>query len=289
MDPVQDAISRLPVTLLQFGEPTIFEDEEGTSQGQSALISSSATTMGVKAEHPVAGVFRRQLSVLSEVPVLTAANAKLLHALLPPREVPVNVAWDAHGNVIRRKRIVQPVSEVQASRSQLAELRELLDFKLADARARSSGTCPVRRMIFSMLFDELVRQTVIDCPERGLLLLRIRDQLRMTYDATCILYEESLHQTRRRMFEAMRQTPELTGKVANLTDQCDTLRQEVLRLEAQHVAVLRSAEERQQTDQKKHGEEMLFLERTKQRLIQHIDRVKELHEEERRRMRGEQA
>lgn len=40
--------------------------------------------------------------------------------------------------------------------------------------------------------DELIRQVTIECPERGLLLLRTRDEMRMTVAAYQVLYESSL-------------------------------------------------------------------------------------------------
>lgn len=44
----------------------------------------------------------------------------------------------------------------------------------------------------SLLQDELIRQVTINCAERGLLLLRIRDEIRMTISAYQILYESSI-------------------------------------------------------------------------------------------------
>jgi dynein light intermediate chain len=41
----------------------------------------------------------------------------------------------------------------------------------------------VRRELYSQVFDELIRQVTINCSERGLLLLRIRDEIRMTLAA----------------------------------------------------------------------------------------------------------
>lgn len=40
--------------------------------------------------------------------------------------------------------------------------------------------------------DELIRQVTINCVERGLLLLRIRDEIRMTTAAYQALYESSV-------------------------------------------------------------------------------------------------
>ena len=40
-----------------------------------------------------------------------------------------------------------------------------------------------RRELYAQCFDELIRQSTINCTERGLLLLRVRDELRMTLHA----------------------------------------------------------------------------------------------------------
>lgn len=42
------------------------------------------------------------------------------------------------------------------------------------------------------MFDELIRQVTINCAERGLLLLRVRDEIRMTIVAYQTLYESSV-------------------------------------------------------------------------------------------------
>lgn len=43
-----------------------------------------------------------------------------------------------------------------------------------------------------MFSDELIRQVTINCSERGLLLLRVRDEIRMTIAAYQTLYESSV-------------------------------------------------------------------------------------------------
>ena len=50
----------------------------------------------------------------------------------------------------------------------------------------------VRRELYAQCFDELIRQCTINCVERGLLLLRVRDELRMTLHAYQTLYESSI-------------------------------------------------------------------------------------------------
>lgn len=45
---------------------------------------------------------------------------------------------------------------------------------------------------FVILLDELIRQVTINCAERGLLLLRVRDEIQMTIAAYQTLYESSV-------------------------------------------------------------------------------------------------
>jgi dynein light intermediate chain len=83
--------------------------------------------------------------------------------------------------------------------------QELLDERLEMWQARDGGICPVREDLYSQAFgpailfilfgslqlctDEILRQVALSCPERGLMLLRMRDQLRMTISAYQTLYK----------------------------------------------------------------------------------------------------
>ena len=75
------------------------------------------------------------------------------------------------------------MSHTPASRVDVARLRENLDSKLMDRQARESGICPVREELFGQCFDEIIRQVTLSEPERGLLLLRVRDEIKMTISA----------------------------------------------------------------------------------------------------------
>ena len=44
----------------------------------------------------------------------------------------------------------------------------------------------------SLILDEIIRQVTINCAEQGLLLLRVRDEIRMTIAAYQTLYESSV-------------------------------------------------------------------------------------------------
>lgn len=50
------------------------------------------------------------------------------------------------------------------------------------------------RLVFPpwLVADELIRHVTLDGPERGLLCLRVRDEIRMTIDAYKTLYDSSV-------------------------------------------------------------------------------------------------
>ncbi|XP_075050629.1 axonemal dynein light intermediate polypeptide 1-like [Mixophyes fleayi] len=106
---------------------------------------------------------------------------EILNAILPPREwMENNQLW------------IQQVSSTPSTRMDVVHLQEELDMKLQQRQARETGICPVRRELYSQCFDELIRQVTINCAERGILLLRVRDEIHMTISAYQTLYESSV-------------------------------------------------------------------------------------------------
>ena len=105
----------------------------------------------------------------------------VLDALLPKRE------WTENSGTW-----MQHVSREPASRDDIMLLQEELDDSLFNKQARDTGICPIREETHSQTFDELVRQVTIHCPERGLLLLRVRDEIRMTIAAYQVLHKTSM-------------------------------------------------------------------------------------------------
>ena len=81
------------------------------------------------------------------------------------------------------------MSHKQAEREDLVTLTKELDKKLTERQAKDSGLCPVREELFSQCFDEIIRQVTINSPERGLLLHRVRDEIKMTISAYYTLYQ----------------------------------------------------------------------------------------------------
>ena len=112
---------------------------------------------------------------LERVKAVPAEVENILDSILPPRQ------FQQDGF-----HLVQFVSKLPATRPQLRELRERLEEKLLSRQARQEGICQVRRELYSQCLDEIIRQLTLICPERGLLLLRIRDEYRLTLHACMV-------------------------------------------------------------------------------------------------------
>jgi dynein light intermediate chain len=110
-----------------------------------------------------------------------SATEDILNSILPPRE------WTADGQLW-----VQYVSCTPATRSDVVGLTQALDRELQSRRALETGICPIREELYAQCLDELIRQVTIQCFERGLLLLRIRDECRLTLAHYQLLYESSI-------------------------------------------------------------------------------------------------
>jgi len=63
--------------------------------------------------------------------------------------------------------------------------------------------------------DELIRQVTVNCAERGLLLLRVRDEIRMTLAAYQSLYESSIAFGMRKALIAEQRKSELQARVCD--------------------------------------------------------------------------
>ncbi|XP_014252861.1 axonemal dynein light intermediate polypeptide 1-like [Cimex lectularius] len=87
---------------------------------------------------------------------------------------------------------MQQVSPQPTHRCQIQLLREKVDNLLVETGARDFGICPRRIIIFQQAFDEIIRQVTISCAERGLILLRVRDELKMTFTSYKLMFDDLL-------------------------------------------------------------------------------------------------
>ena len=110
-----------------------------------------------------------------------ARNEDYLNSILPPQErIENNQLW------------VRYVSPTPATSADVTNLKKELERKLEILGARDSAICPVREELHIQCFDELIRQITINCAERGILLVRVRDEFRMVKETLQSLYDSSI-------------------------------------------------------------------------------------------------
>ncbi len=176
------------------------------------------------------------------------SSEDILNAILPPRE------WVESG-----KNYIQYVSHTPASRVDVARLRENLDSKLMDRQARESGICPVREELFSQCFDEIIRQVTLSEPERGLLLLRVRDEIKMTISAYQTLYQSSCTFAMRKQLQAEHGKADLEKTIEQLEHKKTKLENKVSELRSKIEALEKRNRERKEVEGKKRDAEVEFL------------------------------
>lgn len=144
----------------------------------------------------------------------------ILNSILPPLEY-----------VRNNKTYREYVLSTPATKADVIALQKELDNKLQIRRARETGICPVREELYAQCFDELIRQITIICSHRGLLLVRVRDDMRMTIQAYQTLYESSLAFGMRFALKGEQNRTMWHNQIAELTDEIEGLEDDVNSLE----------------------------------------------------------
>lgn len=80
--------------------------------------------------------------------------------------------------------------------------------------------------MYSQSFDEIIRQVTINCAERGFLLVRVRDEIKMTIQAYQTLYESSIAYGMRKALQAEQSKAEMLIKIQNVEEECAQLEEE---------------------------------------------------------------
>merc|ERR1719310_742179 len=125
-----------------------------------------------------------------------------------------------------------------------------------ERQARETGICPVREELYAQCFDELIRQVTINGPERGLLLLRVRDEIRMSIAAYQTLYQSSVTFGTRKQLQSEQGKAETENTIAEFEEQKRTLEARVVELKNKCEAI----------DERKRKEEIDFLKHQGQHL-----------------------
>ena len=225
-----------------------------TSFQRESLVQFSAPAEASKSEQPQKkdnkGKFGRKKQNLP--PMESKPDMEtILNAILPPRE------WDSTDNA--DKYFIQYVSQSNASREDVANLQKLLDERLLARQARESGICSIREELHSQCFDEIIRQVTIDCPERGLLLMRVRDELKMTIQAYQTLYKSAVAFGMRKQIQAEQGKKELEDQITSLEARKKDLEDKKIENENKKKTIERRIEERRNQEMLQRNLEIDFL------------------------------
>ena len=180
-------------------------------------------------------------------PALTYPPPPPTPSLLPRRPSPSDLS------------MMQEVDKAPATRFDVEQLQVDLAKALARRKARLSGICPVREDLYSQCFDELIREVMLNNKERGLLLCKIREDVKMTIDAYKILYQSSVTFGTRKHLEAEEGVDEMQARVAELQALQKAKQDEQAQLINKLDLVEKRASERRAIDGKERKEEISFL------------------------------
>mmetsp|Transcript_52750 Transcript_52750/g.60625 ORF Transcript_52750/g.60625 Transcript_52750/m.60625 type:complete len:237 (-) Transcript_52750:64-774(-) len=186
----------------------------------------------------------------------------ILNSIIPPRE------FEEDG-----QRWIQFVSSNPATRLDVINLQESLDSRLQQRQARETGICPIREELYAQTFDEIIRQVTVNCAERGLLLLRVRDEIRMTIAAYRTLYESSVAFGMRKALHAEQNKVDMQAQIRNLEREKEELERQVAELSTKCDMIERREAERRASDERKHAEEVAFFRKTHQTLTSNLQTV----------------
>jgi len=145
------------------------------------------------------------------------------------------------------------------------------------AQFEKSST-PNALVIFILYFiDELIRQITIQCLERGFLLVRVRDELRMTTEAYQALYESAIAYGMRKALLAEQKKNDMNTEIAKLEKECAELQSSVDGLEASIENVEKTFAETRESLESKHKEVVKEAKAQNQGLKEELQRLLSAH------------
>ena len=179
----------------------------------------------------------------------------ILNSILPPRTYQPEKS---------NKSYREYVLSTPATKADVIALQKELDNQLQIRRARETGICPIREELYGECFDELIRQITIICSHRGLLLVRVRDEMRMTIQAYQTLYESSLAFGMRFALKGEQNRASWNNQISDLSYAIEDLDKQVEELEQQIADI-------EETDKRTREEENAKHQNTVNALMQDIE------------------
>eukprot|EP00758_Cryptobia_borreli_P003640 Tbor_TRINITY_DN3887_c0_g1::TRINITY_DN3887_c0_g1_i1::g.5591::m.5591/K10410/DNALI; dynein light intermediate chain, axonemal len=183
----------------------------------------------------------------------------IVSAIFPPK-----VSLHADG-----RKMIHMISMQPATRLDVIKLQETLDNRLVQRQAKRKGVCNIRLELYNDVFDELIRQITIDLPERGLLLLRIRDEARQNLNLHRLLCDAA------RAFAVKKiiANPEEVAKkttIADIEREKVELQAQIHELKTRVENLEKSSQEAKLLSQREHEKQVEFLRNNIRQLTMHV-------------------
>lgn len=133
--------------------------------------------------------------------------------------------------------------------------------------------CTHQEHLCNVQLDELIRQEAINCFERGQLLLKVRDEMRMTLKTYQTLYESAVAYGMRKALQAEQGKADLEAKIKQLEDEKRDLEAQRDEWRSRCEAIEKRESEHRAAEEKKHADEVAFLKRTNLQLKTQLESI----------------
>ncbi|MCQ2820901.1 MAG: dynein arm light chain [archaeon] len=147
---------------------------------------------------------------------------------------------------------VRYVSSDPVTKDKVAKLGEDLNKRLIQEKARTTGVCPIREKLYFQCFDELIRQITINCLERGILLMRVKEEAEMVINQYQMLYESCIAYGIRVFMVADEDKKSTARRISKTEDQCDALEKDIRKLQIEYNEKVRADKEQREKDDNDH-------------------------------------
>ena len=168
-----------------------------------------------------------------------------LNKILPPKKIIMNgQLW------------VQYVSCTPVTKMEVVTLKNGLEKRLKTLNAKETGICPIREELYEECFDELIRQVTINCLERGILMMLIKQESMMTMKAYQELYQSSIAYGIWNGLIAEEEKKKLREKIEETDEKNEKIAEDIERLEKEKELLIKTDEEERNEAMEKHRQEV---------------------------------
>lgn len=191
---------------------------------------------------------RQRLGLMAEERDVDPNVRVVVDSFLVPR------TWEEGGVVW-----VQHASPFPATRIETVETRQKLHRLMKEMGGKTTGICPIRSLLYSECFLEVIRQVTADCWERGLLLLKVHAERVETQRAHRELFESRTGYAFRLALKGEKDTAAMISKIEEMKTRASSLTKAEEDLRTKCEAHAKYAEEQILIDEKKFNDEINAL------------------------------